>query len=273
MKLRLFLLAILLAAAAFVAFHNLPHSKNPSRLVSSESPAPIDAYTPVANDTSLQFSTLREHMYAPYRLRPDRRFVLAIGDIRRLASVPDSAVTTKFRGGRWRVACGEQELGTMTELPDFPDMLELLTECARKQAWQKGWSDNDGPERSAVVAALDRLDAPSALRLADQAWATGARDAALFRQIARAYAMLALETPPTDPACDVIAARAWAALAYARALGAEAPAREACLVADVMGYSAAATDLASKLGARDPLRLYVTWDDTVRSFSQRTPST
>src|SRR5262249_41197436 len=139
----------------------------------------------------------------------------------------------------------------------------------------KGWSDNAGPERGPLASALDRLDAPSALRVADQAWSSGARDAALFRQIAHGYAMLELETPPSAATSDVLASRALAALAYARARGAGAPTREACLVASVMGYSAAATDLASKLGARDPLRLYVTWDDAglVRAAAAALPQT
>src|SRR6185437_14504443 len=97
-----------------------PHMKNPAQLASSE-PAPIEAYVPAASDTSLKFSVLREHMLAPYRLRPDRR----------LAGVADSTVTARYVGDRWHIACGEQELGTVPELPDFPDMLELSTECAR----------------------------------------------------------------------------------------------------------------------------------------------
>ena len=261
MKLRLFLLAILLAAAAFVAVRSLPHFRNQARLTSTESAPPIEAYTPVANDTSLKFSVLREHMFAPYRLRPDRRCLLAITQIRRLAGVPDSAIVAQYAGDRWHVTCGNQELGTLSELPDFPEMIDLLTECARKQAWARGWSNNAGPERPALAGALDRLDAPSALRAADHDWAGGARDAALFRHASRAYALLALETPPGDQTSDAIVARSLATLAYARALGAEDPKREACLVADVMGYSAAATELAGELSARDPLRLYATWDD------------
>src|SRR5262249_38278480 len=134
-----------------------------------------------------------------------------------------------------------------------------------------GWSENTGPDRADLTRALDRLDASSALREADRAWAAGARDAALFRDAAHAYALLALETPDWAGLSDGVAARALASLAYARALGAEDPKRETCMLAEAMGYSAAARENSRRLSVKDPLRLYVQGDaDGLESIATET---
>jgi tetratricopeptide (TPR) repeat protein len=281
MKLRLAMLAILVTAVAALIIHSLRRDDwmAGARYASkSEPPGATEVFTPLPRDSGVTFQVLRERVLAPYRLRPDRRLRLAVAEIRRLTGAADSAVTAQFTAGQWTVVCGSQEVGKLSELPDFSEMLELLTEWARRQAWTKGWAENSGPERPELVRALDRLDAPAALREADRAWAAGSRDAALFRHAARAYGLLALETPGGGTA-DVIAARSLATLSFARALGAEDPKRETCLLAEVMGYSAAACQIARQLPARDPLRLYVTQEDaalervaTALVESQRAPA-
>lgn len=263
MKLRLALLVVLVAAIAVVLLGGTRFDwMGQARHAGSSAPAlDTETFTPLPRDSAQQFGYVREQALAPYRLRPDHRLALAVAEVRRLAGAPDSAVTTTFAAGRWTLRSGGEEVGKLSELPDFPEMLDLLTEWARKHAWARGWSESPTPAPPDLLRALDRLDAPGALREADRAWAAGARDAALFRAVSRAYAMLGLETPGHGAMADHIAARSFAALAYARALGADDPKREASLLAEGMGYSAAATDLASKLPAKDPVRLYVTWDD------------
>lgn len=263
MKLRTALVAILVvgAVAAVALRGQLPSSWNiTTRQASTPVTETFDAPTPFASDSSLKFEALRDRALTPYRLRPDRRLLLAIAEVRRLAGVRDSAVTAQFAAGHWTVRCGSREVGVLSELPDFPEMLDVVTELARAQAWARGWADNGGPERLEVARALDRLDAPSALREADRAWTAGSRDAALFRDVAHAYGLLLMETPNWAGGADPIAARALASLAYARALGAEDPRRETCLLAEAMGYSAVARERARQLPAKDPLRLYVTGD-------------
>jgi hypothetical protein len=265
MKLRMvILLLVVVTVVAVLLFHGQPRTPQTGesqRTIATEPAPQVDAVTPFPADSNLKFSVLRERVLAPYRLRPDRRVLLAVAEIRRLAGLPDSAVTAQFASGRWTLRCGSQEVGKLSELPDFPEMFDLVTEWARAQAWSRGWADNSGPERTDLIQALDRLDAPAALREADRAWAAGSRDAALFRETAHAYAMLALETPDWAGMTDPIVARALGSLAFARALGAEDPKREICLIAEVMGYSAAARAQARRLPAEDPLRLYVTRDD------------
>ena len=259
MSSRVAILALLvISVAGLLVFRSLPKSSlsDAARTTGAMVSEAIQRSAPA--DTSLKFEVLRERVLTPYRLPLERRLLLAVTEVRRLAGAPDSAVAAHFAAGRWVLRCGTQDVGTLSELPDFPEMLDLLTEWARKQAWAKNWADNTASEHPELARALDRLDAPAALREADRAWASGSRDAGLFRSAARSYAMLALETPDWGGMPDLIVARSLATLAYARALGAEDPKRETCLLAEVMGYSAAAREHARQLSPRDPLRLYVT---------------
>lgn len=262
MKILMAILALIVIAAVAVVSYRGQFPSSPP--IAQQASAPVtetfEPPTPFSSDSSLKFEVMRERALTPYRLRPDRRVLLAVTEIRRLAGSRDSAVTAQFAGGRWTVRCGTREIGRLSELPDFPEMLDMITEVARSQAWTRGWSDNGGPERADLERALDRLDALAALREADRAWSAGARDAALFRHAALAYGLLALETPDWAGLEDPIAARGLAALAYARALGAEDPKRETCLLADVTGYAAAAREQARRLKASDPVRLYVMRD-------------
>ncbi len=263
MKLRMALLTILVVGvvAGLTLRHQPPSSRSiAARTVSVSSSDSSPALVPPARDSALKLEVLRDRALMPYRLRPDRRVILALVEIRRLAGTRDSAVTAQFAAGRWILRCGGRELGRVSELPDFPELLDLLTEQARTQAWARGWSDNGGPERPDVTRALDRLDAPAAMREVDRAWASGGRDAALFRDAAHGAALLALETPDWARQSDAIAARSLAALAFARALGADDPKRETCMLAEVMGYHATARKLARSLPAKDPLRLFVSGD-------------
>src|SRR5262249_51149626 len=158
--------------------------------------------------------------------------------VRRLAGAPDSIVSARFESGRWVVACGTQTVGTLSEMPDFPELLSVLTDWARTQAWAQKWDNAGGPRRLHLQFALDPLAPRAALAEADKAWGKGARDAVLFRYATRAYTLWALETPDQVKLSERIEARALATLAYARALGAEEPAREACLLAEALGYNA-----------------------------------
>jgi len=73
--------------------------------------------------------------------------------------------------------------------------------------------------------------------------------------------MLGWEMPEAGEMADPIVARSLATLSYARALGADdRGARPACW--PTYGLLGGRIDLARKLPARDPLRLYVGWDDS-----------
>jgi hypothetical protein len=262
MKLRAAILAVLtVVLLAILSFHRPTSDLTQVRPADALAPSLPEITRPSPADSNLTLAVVRERALRPYRLRPDARFMLAIREVRRLTGVPDSIVTSQFTGGRWTVRCGSQEVGSLSELPEFEELLEVLTDWARHHAWQRGWSEAGGPQRRDLQWALDRLDAEGALREADRAWAKGARDAVLFRYAARAYGLWSLATPDRVGTTDPIGARGLACLALARALGAEEPMREACVLAEALGYAAWAREHARALPAQDPVRMYVRRED------------
>jgi hypothetical protein len=223
MKLRIVMLGTLVALLlALVLFYRPVPSL--SRWFGSAQvarmPVATDAYSPFHGDTSFTLDALRERAFTAYRLGPDARFLGAIGAARRLAGLPDSAVTARFAAGRWTVTCGSQTVGSFSELPDFNELMPILTDWARTLAWSRGWADPVGPKRPVIQIQLDRLDAKGALHEADRVWAGGARDAGLFRDATRALTLWLLETPTPIDLSEDVASRALATLAFARALGA-----------------------------------------------------
>jgi tetratricopeptide (TPR) repeat protein len=236
-------------------------------------PVATDAYSPFHGDTSFTLDALRDRALTAYRLGPDTRFLGAIAEARRLAGLPDSAVTARFSAGRWTVTCGSQTVGSFSELPDFAELMPILTDWARTLAWSKGWADPVGPKRAVIQIQLDRLDAKGALHEADRAWAGGMRDAGLFRDASRAFTLWLLETPTPIDLSEGIAARGLATLAFARALGAHEPARETCLMADVLGYHAEARRRAASLAADDPVRMFVEGNDPALESAAATATT
>src|SRR6185503_12136116 len=132
-----------------------PMSRMRSAFVAAQAPTPSAAFSPFQGDSSLTLPALRERAMAAYRLRPDARWLRAVAEVRRLAGAPDSAVSARFDAGRWVVSCGTQEVGSLSELPDFPELLDVLTDWARTQAWARKWSNTGGPRRLDLQYALD----------------------------------------------------------------------------------------------------------------------
>ena len=73
-----------------------------------------------------------------YRLAPDRRFIVAISEIRKFfPSRKEETVQAEFTNGNWRISYGNEEIGKIPEFSDFPDFLNVLT------AWAKRLNEKD----------------------------------------------------------------------------------------------------------------------------------
>ena len=201
-------------------------------------------------------SELRSAVRDSYRLRPDGRFLLAFGEITRLATgtpapqgLPATAV---FSEGRWMLRLGEANVGSLPELPDFPDYFALLVAHAKA-------TNRQGPSVPAPKAGGEFLmpGLLGSLREAESAWAReGASPAA-----ARAFARLAFQMPDRLELAPLIPARALALLAAVRARDSRAGLDEEVLLAHALGYTAHAERIARSLPADAPLRLFETLDD------------
>jgi hypothetical protein len=83
---------------------------------------------------------MREAVLDAYRLRPDRRLLLAVAQVHQfITSQKASEALAEFSQSQWHISCDGQQVGTLPELPDFPDMLALL------DGWAKRLNDKHPP--------------------------------------------------------------------------------------------------------------------------------
>jgi hypothetical protein len=186
-------------------------------------------------------AALPSYVRDSYRLRPDRRFLLALAMIAKpAAGEPPAVVQAMHQEGRWKILVDGEEAGLLSELPDFPGLTEVLARQARPAAHAEAAADE-----SAAAAAVERaIGAVDAEALAAALAAPG-----LDRRSA-AVGLAWLATLATDSLdqTDPLLAAAWAAVAVEREPRAEV------LLARALGYDAAAAEAAIRLAEDDPLR-------------------
>src|SRR5437763_1975665 len=101
----------------------------PKREVPVSSPL-IDHFTPLTTIPAAAIDNVPRVVDATYRLRPDRRFLLAVSDVLALNTGRREPVEIDFTNGRWIVRCDEREAGTLPDIPTFADGMSLLTTWA-----------------------------------------------------------------------------------------------------------------------------------------------
>jgi tetratricopeptide repeat protein len=196
-----------------------------------------------------------------YRLPPDRRFLLALGEVHHLMTgQPKSRAVAVFGDDRWHIRDGEIEVATVSAFPDFPELLAVLTEVARRLPRPPG-AALEPSELAAlqmeIGAQCDRLavrEILTGLRRLDGVWADGKRDPALFPLATRAAVLLALQMLDQVEMGDAVTAKALGLLAVTRGLDATAALRDEGLLAYAMGYGAHARRVAASLAETDPAR-------------------
>lgn len=215
---------------------------------SARSPRPVVADVPPPQ--------WREELAAAYRLRPDGRFLLAFGEVDRLArgglGPPGAPAEAAFEGGVWKLRVGGQPAGTLTELPDFSDYFDLLVERARQVPPEAGGSS----AREADVPFL----MPGLRKTLDAVDAEWGRAPALANG-ARAFARLTFQLPDRNDVSPLLAARALALLAAWRSREPRSGLPEEVLLAHAMGYTRHAEKVAAALPPGEALRLFEARDD------------
>src|SRR5258706_4086478 len=131
-----------------------------------------------------------------FRLAPDRRVLMAVEDLQRLATGSAARAEARFDGERWVVTCDGAGVGMLSELPSYPEILGLLEGWARQLRLDSllaapGISGDPAP----LQAELDQLRALGAAQLADLRWSVGERGATPFELGARAGVHLAPRVP------------------------------------------------------------------------------
>ena len=206
----------------------------------------------------------------PYRLPPDVRVLQAAGDLHHLITGGplEDAAADSIQGG-WRIVHRGKVIGTLPEVPRFGDLEHLL----QRWAFSLGLPDSlraargrssarpRALELASVEERLSRLEATAAADLADRLWIAGRRDPRLLRLAAHALVLLSLETVDEVGGSDRVMARALALVAASTALDPAPMTRDLALLADHMGYAAAAWEKSEGLAPADAARRFVRHED------------
>jgi tetratricopeptide (TPR) repeat protein len=207
---------------------------------------------------------MRSALVEAYRVPPDRRFLIAVGDIHRLLTGhPRSVPTVVFRDGRWHIGYAEAEVGSVSPFPDFPEILAVLIDWARRVPMGESQSMPPGEIaalRAQVGERIDRLavrELLGVLRQLDQVWNSGKRDPSLFPLGARATVLLNLQLLDRVEMGDPMMAKALALLALTRGRTTDPALREEALLAHSMDYGKHAKRIAAGLPESDPARSFL----------------
>ena len=203
-----------------------------------------------------------------YRLRPDKRVLLAVAEIHHLLSgQAKEQVDVKFDEGHWQVRYRNKAVGTLPEFPDFPDFINMLSTwvtVVNQQYPLNLDAAEPGPSHTEIETKLDLFLAPhvaAALRHIDHQWHQGLRSPTLLRLATRGLVTLNLQALDLMGVADFLPAKALTMLALTTTLTSHELIREESLLAHLTGYSAYAVNLAAKLPESDVVRMYVTHND------------
>src|SRR5262249_51059207 len=145
-------------------------------------------------------------------------------------SSPTTPATATFSQGKWTVALGGTALGSLPELPDFPDYFQLLVAQASAAGGKTRPKAqvSQGDEHGTVLmpALLETL------RTVEKSWPSDDRAAA-----ARCFAWLTFQMNDRLEVAPLIPARALALLAIGRARGRQTGIEEEILLAHALGYT------------------------------------
>lgn len=208
------------------------------------------------------------HVDDLYRLAPDRRLLIAIGEVHRLlAAKPKCEVSYRFLDGKWAIRVGSTEAGSLPEIPTYSDARRFLSAWATRELQEAGRAKKAAVSEAQLQNLATTLgSAPpeevlKALEELNRLWKKGARDPRLIREGARGLIWLSAQTYDGLGLSDPLLGKAWALLAVARTLASppdeSALAADEALLAETLGYQAGARKAAEPLGADDPVRLYV----------------
>ena len=211
---------------------------------------------------------MRRALADAYRLKPDRRFLLAIGDIHHffVPDVPAQPADAGFADGKWRICYGDQTVGQLPELAGFGDWLGLLSTWAvelnrRYPVTLKSTVKAEDPEVEERLRRFAVSDALYVVRHVGKKWKQGQRTGAGLFAVARALTIVSLQKLDRMEIGDAVEGRTIAALALVKSLTDYDIRRQEALLAQVLWHVNYAASVARELAPNDPIRLFIVEDD------------
>lgn len=233
----------------------LHNARFAAQTASEPSPLPLDPYA------------RRAAMADALRLRPDRRFLLGLGQIQQLTGAPPTAVEPRFEGGKWRLTAGIEQLGELPELPDYPELMRPLVAFAQRRIAASPVSGTGSPASDNPI--LWEPEARAALPAELARWSSGQHTLPVLHKAARAASSLCFYLVDELETDDELAAKAIALVALDIAAGtaqAQTDSEEAVL-SSALGYRRASRELGARLQGESSLKFFLAGDDAHLSES------
>ncbi len=202
---------------------------------------------------------MREAFLSTYRLSPDRRFLLAIGEIEQLLSGTNSGQTADatFASGKWQIRYAGSTLGELPEIPSFSDFRTVLSQRVKKA---KNFDIVKEPASDVVGSKFSAIDMLSLISQANKKWSTGDRSRQSLQTALKALVNLYLQGMDRLEIGDIVAARTIALLTLAKEEGMDVTEEEG-LISYLMGYSKHAAGVAQSMPPSSPVRLFLTQEN------------
>jgi len=210
---------------------------------------------------NLSLQQIREQRREPYRVKPDRRFLLALDEIRRFAD-PEAASLPppRFENGRWRIDAGNNPAFEFTELPDFASGLAVLQKAATEALTGMPVKASETPPAMPSVG-FDPARLRHNLKTLNQRWQAGNHEAGILFEAAENLTHWAFVGLDEMEIADAVQARALAFLALAKTANAQPLTETESMLATRMGYGGHGLALAERLSDDSLWRLYLTRKD------------
>ncbi len=222
-------------------------------------PQEVSAVPPLAMEQTLADA---------YRLKPDRRFLIAIEKTHLLIAGTVGKADSQFEKDHWTLLHNGKAIGQVPEFPDFPDLLKVLKGWARQLSDSHPSFLNDGTALDKEFKLRFELalgdfqpnQLAHHLQTLNAYFEDGTRRVELLVFAARALSVLAFNLLDTLEVSDEVPAQALALLAAAQELAGEELIKAEAQLAELMQYSTHAQKRVQQLPVSDGLRQYVLQD-------------
>lgn len=252
------LLLIVVAIAVVIPHWNLKDKSSAKATAATEA-------TPTSLHRMMSLNQALVMLHSRYRLKPDRRFLLAAQDIVNFMNEgPDCEAAVRFADDEWKISCGSKALGEFPKIPDFDDAMRLLQQLATKRLDQIGFRSIRNYARDITVPKRFRIfNVPGLLNAVKKLPNTAGaiqRNPAVLAEAAMALCRLDFMRADAAGVGDAFSARTLAALAIAISAGFVLDEEES-MAAYNLGYREAAIERADTLPANNSWKSYLNQDD------------
>lgn len=200
-----------------------------------------------------------------FSLAPDRRFLMALSNVRELVRGDGriETVDVTWREGRFRVSLRGKEIGSLSEFAGFNEMYALLLQFAISECRLREFKPDNKKvsiDFDAAIKAYDPSALTGVLARADREWSSGKLSKGLIKGASECSACLSSQMLDWLAVADGTTARALALAALSDATKSGATQKARALIADSMGFAAESEEIGALLKADDPFKQYLRQD-------------